>query len=136
MYRGNIYLLAVQIFFSLHSFSLCRIPIVADLGEHVGLERHRFYSADGDPGWDPGDAGTPRIVFSDSNHRAVETVVRPRNVCFPFVVRPLPFAPSLEDWRRVEHFVRASRDDYSGFQSLLVWLEDVPVFWGNRWEQA
>ena len=126
--RGNIYLLPVQVFLF--------PPYGFDLGDHVGLERHWLYSADGDPGWDPGDAGTPRIVFSNPNHRAVETVVRPCNVCFPFVVRPIPFAPSLEDWQGVEHFVRASRDVSSDYQSFLVRREIVPMFWGDHWEQA
>ena len=113
-------------FSPLHSFSLWRIPLVADLGDHVGLEQHGLYSVDGDPGGDPGDAGSPGVVFVSPNHGAVEIPIRPCCVC-------PPFASSLVDWREVEHFVRAVRDD---FQSLFVWLEVVPTFWEDRLEQV
>ena len=116
-------------FFLPSLFSLWRIPLVADLGDHVGLERHWIYSVDGNFRRDPGDAGSPGVVDVSPNHGAVEIPFRPCCVC-------PPFASSLVDWREVEHFVRAGRDICGDFQSLLVWLEVVPTFWEDRLEQV
>ena len=115
--RGNTYLLPVQVFL---------LPLLVWLPD-VGLERNGIYSFDGDPRGDPGDAGPLGAVDGNPDHGAVEIPFRPCCVC-------PPFASSLVDWREIEHFVRAGRDNSGDFQSLFVWLEVVPNFREDRLE--